>query len=265
MSSTTPTDRESTRTVQIPSLTTNSLRAILEAFETSIIDLRAHGSVTTTNQTTIDELRAYGVTREQETNHRITIDYTDLRTNEGELSNPLDQEAIETLYEHLRAVLDDDARDVKPDLAVTSLTIRVTEEALQEVTPAQTPEFDLRFVADPAEPAAQKHTERSNADRGLYTQLGFEFQNLNLRTVTETVTKFTEKSDGRYLSWQGPDDIRPRAPWQLAVRINDRVLPDEYGLMKHYKIVDDHTLELDEEALDDDDELDTANTEGGDE
>ena len=261
MSSATATDQDPTRTVQIPSLTTNSLRAVLEAFTTSIIDLRAHGSVTTTNQTTIDELRTYGVTREQETNHRITIEYTDLRTEEGELTNPLDQEARDTLDEHLRAVLDDDSQDVEPDLAVTSLTIRITDEALQEVTPAQTPEFDLRFVADPAEPAVRDQTQRSNADRGLYTQLGFELQNLNLRTVTETKTKLKKNTDGRYLSWQGPDDIRPRVPQKLAVRINDRVLPDEYGMLKPYQVVDDHTLELDEDALDDD--LYTAEMAGG--
>lgn len=261
MKSTTATAQDTTRTVQIPSLTTNSLRAVLEAFGTNIIDLRAHGSVTTTNQTTIDELRAYGVTCEQETNHRITIDYTDLRTDEGELSNPLDQEARETLDEHLGAVLDDDTRDAEPDLAVTSLTIRITDEALQEVTPAQTPEFDLRFVADPAEPAVREQTQRSNEDRGLYTQLGFEFQNLNLRSVTETATKPKENTDGRYLSWQGPDDIRPRVPQKLAVRINDRVLPNEYGMLKPYQIVDDHTLELDEDALGDD--LYTEDTAGG--
>jgi hypothetical protein len=252
MSSITSTDQDPTRTVQIPSLTTNSLRAVLENFNTSIIDLRAHGSITTTNQTTIDELRAYGVTREQETNHRITIDYTDLRTDEGEITNPLDQEARETIDEHLRAVLDDDDRDVEPDLAVTSLTIRITDEALQEVTPAQTPEFDLRFVADSAEPAVRDRTQRSNADRGLYTQLGFEFQNLNLRYVTETVTKLKENTDGRYLSWQGPDDTRPNVPQKLAVRINDRVLPDEYGVLKPYQVVDDQSLELDEDALEDD-------------
>jgi len=252
MSSATAREQDPIRTVQIPSLTTNSLRAVLDAFNTSIINLRAHGRITTTNQTTIDELRAYGVTREQETNHRINVDYTDLRTEAGDHTNPLDQEARETLDKHLRAVLDDETRDVDPDLAVTSVTIRITEESLQEVTPAQTPEFDLRFVADPAEPAVRDRTQRSNADRGLYSQLGFNFQNLNLRSVTETVMKLSERSAGCYLSWQGPDDTGPRVPQKLAVRINDRVLPEEYGMLKPYAIVDDQTLELDEDALEDD-------------
>jgi hypothetical protein len=228
------------------------MRALVEYFGADITDLSAHGSVTTTNQTIVEDLREYGVTREQETNHRIDIDYTQLQDDDGEPTNPLDAEARREIDDHIQAVLDSDSRTVDPDLSVTSFTIRVTDESLQEVTPAQTPEFDLRFVADPAEPAVRPQTKRHNADRGLYSELGFNVHNLNLRSVVETAVKYSEQSDGRYLSWQGPEDIRPQVPQRLAVRINDHILPDEYGMLKPYRVADDQVLEVDQEELEDD-------------
>ena len=51
------------RTTMIPALTTNSARAILDAFSDSIIQLKASSSVVTTNQTLVEELREYGVLR----------------------------------------------------------------------------------------------------------------------------------------------------------------------------------------------------------
>jgi hypothetical protein len=151
----------------------------------------------------------------------------------------------------LDAVLDTDRSSVDPDLTVTSMLIRITEERLQEVTPAQSAEFDLLFVADPAEPPLREPTKRLNARRGLYSDLGFNITNLNLRSVIETEAKYHQQSDGQYLSWGGPDDIRPRTPDRLAIRINDHVLPDTYGMLKPYRVTDDSVLEVAESNLDD--------------
>ena len=244
------------RTVQIPAVLTNSMRALVEYFGADIIDLSAHGSVTTTNQTVVEDIREYGVVREQETNHRVDIDYTQLQDDDGEPANPLDAAARAEIDDHIQAVLDSDTLTVEPDLSVTELTIRVTDEALQEVTPAQTAEFDLHFVADPAEPAVRDRTKRRNAERGLYSELGFNVHNLNLRSVVETATTYGEQRDGRYLSWQGPEDVLPQAPQRLAVRINDRILPDEYGLLKPYAVVDDQILEVNQDELDTDETAD---------
>lgn len=262
MSSAPSAGSRSQRTLQIPAVLTNSMRALVEYFGDNIIELRAHGSVTTTNQSIVEELREFGVIREQETNHRIDIDYTQLQTDDQEPANPLDGEARKEIDEHLQAVLGNDTLSVDPDLSVTALTIRVTDETLQEVTPAQTPEFDLRFVADPAEQAVREQTQRCNADRGLYSELGFNVHNLNLRSVVETAVKYSEQSDGRYLSWQGPEDIRPRAPRKLAIRINDRILPDEYGLLKPYRVADDQVLEVDEDKLTSEVAPNNTNTDG---
>ena len=235
------------KAIQIPSLLTNSARAILEAFGEDIIQLRAHGSVETSNRAMIKDLREYGVSREQRTHQRITLDYERLAGSDGP-SNPLTEDAQQDIFEEPDVLLSTESTDADPDLAVTSFTARITSEELQEVTPAQTPEFDLRFVADPAEEAVREPTKRLNIDRQLYSELGFNITNLNLRTVTETATIHHQQSDGRYLSWGGPTDIRPRSPDRLAVRINQHVLPDTYGMLKPYYVADDHVLELEEEA-----------------
>ncbi len=233
----------------IPSVLTNSARAILDAFGEDLISLTAHGSVKTTNQTVIESLRKYGVSREQQTTHRLNLDYERLRGNDGP-TNPLTESAQEEILEEVETILAMGSKTVKPDLAVTSFTIRITDERLQEVTPAQTPEFDLRFVADPAEPAIREPTKQLNVERGLYSELGFNLTNLNLRSVIETETKYHQQSDGRYLRWRGPGDIRPRSRKKLAVRINKHVLPDRYGNLKWYFVADDRVLELHEEVAD---------------
>lgn len=237
------------RTIQIPSLLTNSLRCVIDAFGSNIIQLTAHGSVETSNSTPVEALRRYNVSREQRTHHRLSIDYEQIYRDDEPL-NPLTDEACEQLFAEVDAVLDSESITVEPDMAVTSVTIRIQEERLMDVTPAQTAEFDLRFVADAAEPAVREPTKRLNAERGLYQELGFNVTNLNLRSVVETQTKYTNQSDGRYLSWQGPNDIRPRSPTKLAIRLNEHVLPDDVGLLKPYTVIDDSVLEVSEADLD---------------
>lgn len=239
----------SSTTTLIPSMLTNSLRAVLDTFGKEIIHLRAHGSVETTNATVVDELRQYAVTREQQTQHRLLIDYEQLRGSD-EPANPLTSAACDDILTEAETILDADTLSVEPDLAVTSVTIRTKNEDLQEITPAQSSEFDLTFVADPAEPPVREQTKRANASRGLYSELGFNVTNLNLRSVVETETKFHQQSDGRYLSWGGPDDIRPRSPKRLAIRINEQILPDEYGMLKPYNVTDDRVLEIPQDELD---------------
>lgn len=237
-----------TQTAQIPSLLTSSLRAIFDNFGTSIVSITANGSVETTNGTIAEELRKYGVTREQRTHHGLELEFQQLTKN-GEPSNPLTSDAREKIVDEIETVLDSEKVSAEPDLTVTSMTLRVTEERLEEITPAQTSEFDLTFVADPAEPPVRERTKRQNAGRGLYSELGFNITNLNLRSVVETATKYQEQTDGQYLSWGGPEDIRPRAPAQLAIRINQHILPDAYGMIKPYEVTDDQVLEIREGEL----------------
>lgn len=255
MTSASDTAEAAQRTTPIPALKTNSARAILESFGDSIIQLKASSSVITTNTALVEELREYGVLREQKTKQQLEIDYTQLQDpNSSEPVNELDEEAVETLYEHLNAILDTEGQSTKPDLAVQSFTIRITDEALQAVTPARTAEFDLCFQASPAEEAVREQTRRANAGRGLYTDLGFNINNLNLHSVIETATKYTEQSDGKYMSWHGPeDDTRPNVIPQLNVRINDRVLPDQYGMLKPYHVMQDEVIDVSDEVLEDED------------
>lgn len=246
--STTATETAARRVVRIPSLLTNSLRVILEAYGEDIIHLHAHGAVETRNSTPVEDLQRYGLSREQQTHHRLRLEYEQFRNADGGAANPLTEETIEELLAEVERVLDKADTAAEPDLAVTSCTIRVTEPTLQEVTPAQTSEFDLTFVADPAEAPVRDHTRRLNADRRLYSDLGFNVTNLNLRSLVETATKHHQQSDGRYLSWGGPEDVRPRAPTKLALRVNEQILPDPYGTAKPYVVVEDHEIQVPEDA-----------------
>ncbi len=262
MSSPSDTGEATSRTTMIPSLKTNSVRAMLDTFGESVIQLTANGSVVTPNETPIEDLREYGVLREQETKHKLDIDYTQLQSSsDSEPDNPWDDDAIDELYDNLNAILDVESQSVKPDLAVQSVTIRVTDEKLKEVTPARTAEFDLYFEAAPAEEVVREATRRANAGRGLYTELGFNVTNLNLHSVIETATKYNQQSDGEYFSWRGPEhDTRPNGNPQLAVRINDRVLPDQFGMLKPYHVITNEVIDVADDALDDDD-LDSVTSE----
>jgi len=264
MSEATSPDSEAHRTVQIPSLLTNSLRAVLDAFGEDIIQLRATGSIETTNGTFLENLRNYGVSWEQTDQQAMTVDYERLPGADGP-ANPLDETVRQRLIQEIQARVDPAEPDVDGDLAITSMTIRVTDQRLQQVTPAQSPEFDLRFVSDPVEPPAREPTKRRNLDRRLYDALGFKCHNLNLRTVIETETKYHQQSDGKYLSWGGPGDLRPRSPERLAIRINNHVLPDAYGTLKPYRVIDDQVIELIEAEFDDGhgDSAGAATSEGG--
>lgn len=259
-----PAQKSSTSTL-VPSMLTNSFRALLDAFGEEIIHVCAHGSVETNNTTAVDELRQYAVTREQQSQHRLKIDYEQLPGNDGP-ANPLSPDACDDILTEVETVLDTDALTVKPDLVVKSLTIRTECAPLEEVTPAQSSEFDFTFLADPAEPPVRERTKRVNAGRGLYSELGFNVNNLNLRSVVETETKFHQQSDGRYFSWGGPTDIRPRSPTRLAIRINEHVIPEEFGMLKPYRVIDDRVIEVAEDELDEPDtQLTTEESAGGDE
>lgn len=245
----------------VPSLLTTSARVIIDTFGPQIRSLNAHGSIETTNSRLLDEYREYGLRQQQDTNHRIAIRYERIPGRNGDPTNPLSGDITEDLFDEIEAHLQTDNLSVKPDLTVTSFTVRVTEPRLKEVVPAQTPEFDLTFRADSTEDAVRDLTKQRNADRGLYADLGFEIRNLNLRSVEEVAARHHKQFDGRFLSWQGPNDISPKIPERLAARINTEVLPDDDGILKPYVVVDDHMLTIDEPTLDEN--ADTQSSYGG--
>lgn len=251
-----PQQADTRRPTQIPSLLTNSLRAVLDAFGDKIIQLRAQGSIESTNNTLLENLRDYGLSWQQSDTQRLVLDYEQLPGKEPKSPvNPLAKDAREDLLAEVEARLGPSTAGVDSDLAVTSLTIRVTDDRLEAVTPANTDEFDICLVSDPAEQAIRDVTRRRNVGRGLYDELGFEVRNLNVRSVIETAAKHHQQSDGKYLSWGGPGDIRPRSPERLAVRINDHILPDDNGVLKPYTVTADDTLELADDALDEVDDV----------
>jgi len=238
------------RIIQIPSLMTNSMRVVLDAFGEDIIQLHAHGSIETVNDTLLDDLREYNLVWEQSDRQRIVIDYEQLSGGDKDSPiNLLDDEAQRKILSEVESRLGPTNSGTDQDLAVTSFTVRISNERIKSVTPAQTPEFDLTFSSDPVDEDIREVTQNLNASRGLYDDLGFKIRNLNLRKVVETATKYHQQVDGKYMSWGGPNDIRGRSPERLAVRINHDVLPDDYGFLKKYRETEDSTLELVEDTV----------------
>jgi hypothetical protein len=252
----------SSKTVSVPALLTNSLRTIFGEFQGNIIQVSAHGSVTTPpTQVVVDGFEGYDFVRKQETQHSLELNYR--KEKDIDPANPLDKTTREDLLEEVSTTLTNDSLSVEPDLAVTELVIRVRSDKLAEVTGAQTTEFDLRFGADPAEEAIKGQTRLVNRGKGLYEELGFNITNLNLRSVEETKTKFDQQGDGQFFYWRGPrGDVPPRITKQLAIRINRDILPDDVGTLKHYGVVDEQTLELKDnsDTVDEEDENEDEET-----
>lgn len=226
----------------IPSMLTNSAVEMMRAFDDNIIEIEAEASIDNWNR---DELRRdYGLTWGQLTRQKVEIDYHEIRNNDGEPENPLTPGQVDDILQELRRRLTGFDQDFAPDMAVSKLQLRVEVPEITEVTRSQSDEYELTFISDPAGDARDQ-TENRNYDKGLYTEMGFQYRNLNLRSVVETRAKYSEQSDGKLMGWGGPDDVRPRCSTKLAQAVNDHVLPDEYGALKWYRIGESNTTELD--------------------
>lgn len=232
---------------RIPSLLTNSLRAVFEAFGDDIINLKARGGVHTEDKTDIDHLSEYGVTYNETEDKIIEVDYELIDPEDP--YNPLDSEAKEAILSEADARLEHLATDHPADLAVSRLVITVESEELMGACEARTPQFDLKFVSERAKDPYRGRTQNLNRDRGLYEDLGFEVRNLNLHAIYETQQRYSsDPGDGKVMSWNGVDeDTRPRAPDPLVIEVYDNILPDEIGELKLYQITDEEVVEPVEE------------------
>jgi len=224
----------------IPSMLTNSAREVLEFFGPQIIEIEAEASLDNWNR---DELlRDHGLMREQLTRQKVTLDYTEIRDEDG-AKNAMTDEIINDLFMKVNQHLDDFANDGTPDLAVSKLKVRAEVPEIEQATRAVSDEFELTFISDPAGDAREL-TEQKNYGKGLYHQLGFEYRNLNLRSVVETRAKYAEQSDGKLMGWGGPDDVRPRCSTQLAQAVYATLLPEEFRALKWYTVGENDVTEL---------------------
>jgi len=224
----------------IPSMLTNSASEMLEFFGDDIIEIEAEASLDNWNS---DELmRDYGLDRRQLTRQKLTLDYHEIRTEDG-VENPLTEGIADEMLLKVNQHLDSFDSDGTPDLAVSKLQIRVTSPEIEAATRAVSDEFELTFISDPAGDA-QDLTEQKNLGKGLYHELGFEYRNLNLRSVVETRAKYAEQSDGKLMGWGGPDDVRPRCSTELAQAVYGTLLPEEFRALKWYTVGENDVTEL---------------------
>jgi len=219
---------------------TNSGLEMMDHFGDSIIQFEAEVSVDNWNRT--EALRDYGLTRKQLQRQQLTIDYTEIRDADGVAENPLTDDAIEEIKDKLDYHIADFDADAEPDMAVSKLVVVIESEAIKEVSRATTDEFELTFISDPAG-ESREATEDLNYDKGLYDEYGFNYRNLNLRSVVETRAKYTEQSDGKLMGWGGPSDVRPRCTKQVAQAVYD-LLPETFRALKWYTVGEGDVIEL---------------------
>lgn len=226
----------------IPSLLTNSAAEVLAAFGESIIEIEAEASIDNWNRREL--MRDHGLMHEQLNRDKVTLDYHKITDADGVAENPLTENQIDTLMSRVNRHLGTElAGNVEPDMAVSKLELRVTSDAIMNATRATTNEFELVFVSDPAGDARDV-TEEKNYHKGLYDEMGFEYRNLNLRSVYETRAKYAQQSDGKLMGWGGPTDTRPRCSEPLAQAVRQTIIPDEYGALKWYIVTEDNVTEL---------------------
>lgn len=239
----------------IPSILTNSAVEILEHFQEDIIEISATASTDTTNK---DELiRTHGLMRDTTTQQQINLDYQRITDSDGEVQNPMNQDNIDRIKRNLRSNLDDPSMDAKPDMSVSSFKVDVVCPEITESSRARSDEYELTFYSDPIEEdIEQQKTRSANAGKGLFTDLSFNFRNLNLRSVVESRAKYAEQSNGQIWGWGGPDDIRPNAPIPVSQAVKMNALPEDLGTMKHYDVSEENRMKVvgmrDEQAEDDD-------------
>jgi hypothetical protein len=231
-------------------LTTSAVE-MMQTFTTDIVKLKARGSNETRNPDAL--IREYGLDREQKQSHKVTLNYRQLREHvPGEgivIQNPLTEAAVDDITEEIRNRLQYDA-DVKADLTVSKLVVDATLPELEAETRAMSSEFELTFVSDTAQPApgddrgARSLTRQKNRDRGLYSELSWNINNLNLHRVEETQAKYPNQGDGLIMSWQGPGDTRPRSTEPIATIVNNEVCPDEYSATKWFGVAESDETEL---------------------
>lgn len=226
----------------IPSLLTNSAAVVLDAFGESIIDIDAKASIDTWNRREL--MQDYGLLHEQLNRDKLTLNYQQITDADGIAENALTEKKIDMVKSHIGRYLDGQlAGNVDPDMAVSKVDLRVTSDEIMEATQATTNEFELRFVSDPAA-EARELTKSLNYEKGLYDEMGFNYHNLNLRSVFETRAKYAEQSDGKVMGWGGPSDTRPRCSTKLAQAVNQTILPDKYGGIKNYVVTEDNVTKL---------------------
>jgi hypothetical protein len=249
-----PEDADSGYT-PIPSILTNSAVEILEHFQEDIIEISATASTDTSNK---DELiRTHGLMRETTTQQQVNLDYTRITNSDGEVQNPMDQDNIDRIKRKLRSKLDDPSMDAKPDMSVSSFKVDVVCPEITESSRARSDEYELTFYSDAVDTEKERRkTENRNAEKGLFTDLSFNFRNLNLRSVVETRAKYAEQSNGQIWGWGGPEDTRPNAPLLVSQAVKMNALPEDLGTMKHYHVSEENRMKVvgmaDEEEEDDD-------------
>jgi len=241
-----PTFEEVEKVAEIPSILTNSAVEMLQHFGEDIVEIKAQSATDDTNPDSL--MPEYGLNRRQLQRHTVRLDYKRITDTNGEVENPLTESVIDEMIRRIGIQLDDLTVDAQPDLAVNKLVVNQTLPDLEKNTRALSDEFELTFISDPAEDRGEENdpaakTRMKNRDRRLYTDLKFDVQNLNLRSVVETRAKYTEQANGKLMGWGGPQDERPDTDPSITPAVRG-VIPDQYEWVKEFGVTESDELVL---------------------
>lgn len=231
---------------EIPSILTNSAIEILREYTTDILEIKASASTDVSNSDSL--IREYGLDRKQTQRQTVELNYQAITDNYGEIQNPLTEDAVADIEDKIKQKLNGMTTDADPDLAVQKLVINATLPEVAENTRALCDTFELTFSSDYAEDKGEERDPHSltrlrNSDRRLYSDLGFQIRNLNLRRVIDTRSKYTEQTNGTLFGWGGPTDVAPPQKPVVVDAICD-FINSEYSYLKQYAVMDDDDLVL---------------------
>jgi len=239
----------------IPSILTVSLREIMRYYRERIVRLEAEGGEHPSSSETLDE--EYGVTFNPGSSGTIRVDYTQARTHDGTITNPINEEWISKMHGYLNSRLKE-YEGHPPDIPVSLLVVEIEDDKIGELSGSSIATFDATFESDLPEPQMKDRIHNPESDyydlelaehwRVVLGQ-GFRMRNLNLKLFVNTGEVFGEGKKGwnPIIQWRGwPSNDPPKSHYEVAAIIWNKYLPPRpFKLLKFYRIMRGNRLMLD--------------------
>lgn len=235
----------------IPSILTVSFKEVVEFYQEKIVRVRAGGGEYKTNKVTLD--KDCGIVYATGSSSIIEVNYKQSRASDGTILNPLDQDKIQEIFEHLDNNLpeykDTGDRKYPPDIPIEKLIVEIEDDKIAELTETKTSSFDLTFISERVEPSIRERVHNLNKGLGVFLQ-GFEIRNLN---VVELMDRTQIYGEGSKKNWKpiihflgyARQDLEPKSPIEIAGKIYSQYLPPKYAMLKTYRILKGNQLALD--------------------
>lgn len=232
----------------VPSILTPSAKVIMRHYKRKIVEIHAKSGFYGANKTILN--KDYGITINSPGATEMEINYVQRRTKQGKIINPLIGDMVKEICndidKHLNPYEDEETGEkYSPDLAVSSFTIELRDNDLQNRSNSNTNVFDMYFVSDALESEELRDTcKKMNAHMGLFNFQGFKIRSLNMHELIETQEKYSQEKKKYIQQWYGIEDVRPMSPLKIAQYISLNHLPKKYGDLNILTIKDNRKVVL---------------------